>query len=254
MLQNNQIGPTQSHVSVISIATYLVSAISILTIGVIIFNETDEVKNIFTRGEFFWHKLIWVEILFFVFWYFGLQMSFSNMLKQRQQTGGAIFAISEAVSIACLSSFALLSLSVFFGDSSGSLKFTFFAQVLIIVLCLWKVMVLSQARILQNDGLAILHYSIVPPKILAAKLLTLEKYSLDERPELSKRIKSLREKITYSLPSYGNISRSTGYTSLISQIDQLIEHTNKLNNITEIDASVDRAEILLSNIILEIKH
>ena len=254
MLNANEMGSSTKSTSLLAIITFISTAILIAIIGMLIFTENSPPNAFFGRGEYFWGKLIWCEVLFFSAWYFGLQCSFKSLLGQRQQTGGAIPVISYSILSTVFFSYLILLISLFVPNVRIYNVLLFIAQLIVIVICLWKVMVLSYSRNLQNDGIVPIPEGVKTPASLVVQLALIEKSFFSGDSSIPKRVKILREKINYSLPSIGKISSSEKYIMLVSKIEVLTLLSENGVDEAELVRELNEMEGMLSHLISELNH
>ena len=69
----------------IGIILFPIVAIAIATIGMIMFREDTDASSFWSRSPYFWHRLIWIEIIL-AFGFFGIINGIlPQLLKKRQQ-------------------------------------------------------------------------------------------------------------------------------------------------------------------------
>lgn len=253
MLTIEQMGPNPKTTRLLSIITFLITIFAIAIVGLLVFPDNEPVNSFWKRGDFFWVKLLWCEVLFCFAWFFGLQFPFLNLLGQRQQTGGAILATSSVVVSNCAWSYFILFVSAFLPDGRQYSTFLIVAQIALIVNCFWQVMILSHARHLQNDGVIPISPSTKQPEALIAQLSISEKSIAAKDESLARSIKALYEKLNYSLPRVGKIASSSRYFSLANNIDLFCNSIDINSDLTEVRLELEKIDRELVLLIAELK-
>lgn len=247
MLKESMMGPQHGSPHRLTTWTLLTCAIAVVVVGMLLFASPDgsEHKTFLVRGPYFWQKVVWCEVLLCILWFGGFRVPSDQLSVQRQQTGGGTVVASAAITNACLWSALILFGSVFLPDDQQ--RWFVIAQVLIFVTCLVVVMSVGHARRLQNDGIAPIPADVKDPEQLVAQLTVHERRLIMSNPQLARAIKSIRERINYSLPRAGNISTSSRYLELTRQVDALCAilgsegaDTFPSAHIRELDDSVTR--------------
>lgn len=221
MLDKQKMGYQPKQLTMWSVLTFCATVLAIFIISLLLFPANAASDSFWHRGEFFWYKLVWAEVVFCVAWFLGLHDPYSNLLSQRQQTGGAIPAITSSVINACIFSYGILLLSLFLPEKRIYNIVLLVVQIVVIVITIWRITILNEARFLQQDGIDPIPKNTKQPEELVAQLSILEMNMLKMDADLSWRVKRLREKINYSLPRVGKIATSMRYLSLVNGIEEL---------------------------------
>ena len=194
----------------IGIILFPIIAIAIATIGIIMFSEDADASSFWHRSDFFWYRLIWIELILAFGFYGIINGVLPQLLQKRQQTGAGYIGMAGAISQATILSFFVWFISIWLPDERFYFSLEISCQVVIVVVCLIKFFLLMTAQKLQNDGMELLPQNVRTPDELCVFLEICEKQpSLDK--DIVKRIKACKEKIKYSLPRVGNISQSEKY-------------------------------------------
>jgi len=247
MLNEQEMGPSRDQMRFGFLLAFLSAAVAIPVVGLLAFEKPSPgTVGFFVRGPYFWPKLIWCEILLAVLCLGGVWQSGGRLLRQRQQTGGGIVVQLVVIAKACYWSLALLLASVFLPDNMQ--HWEVIAQVLLLVITIGFLASLTIARGLQTHGQTPIPPEVKRPDQLVALLASIEPVAAGSSPGSVTSLKSLKERINYSLPRVGRIASSLKYREIAGEIEALcaaIESQNQPSAVNEHISRIDRKLTLL---------
>lgn len=253
MLDKLRMGPELRTLKVLEYVALSTALISIFLIPVLLFPANEPDDSFWHRGEYFWWKVLWSEVVFTVAWFLGLQIPFRSLMGQRQQAGGAFPAISRSVLSACILSYLILLVTLFLPHQRIYLVLPIVVQIAVIVVCTFQIFALQHVKSLQQDGIDPIPFSIKQPDEIAAQLLIYERKASAKNPQLAKKLRALSEKVNYSLPRVGRISTSVRYTTIIQNIDALCAQLDNVKDVQSIQPELDIIERDIALLIVELK-
>lgn len=202
-----------------TVAGYLVTAVAIIAVPVVFVPET-------SRSDLFWHRIAWTEFLAFLVWgFFG---SFAAFAAGRERTGrglgGVLPVVGFVVSGYAAASFALMMVAAYWtGGDSWSRIFTVL-QILAAASAIVAVVLMYFVRTGAMAGAEPIPKGIKTPTDLSADLnyrrerLDVISDSNDELRRLQALLRTLAERLTYSLPGAGQVGYSRMYQDLASDV------------------------------------
>ena len=240
-------GPSGSRTRIGFLIALISIAVAIPVIGLLAFQspESPNAGNL-VRGQYFIFKLLWCEFLLLVLFVGCIKGLGGQLLRQRQQTGGGIVVQFAIIANACLCSLLILGVSVFLPEKYQ--QWILIAQIIIVVAAIILVATVTAGRDLQNDGIVPLQDGVKRPDQLVAQIASLENIIISNHPVSAASIKTIKERINYSLPRVGKIAASAMYLDIVKDIESLcaaIESQNGSATINELCGKVDRKITLL---------
>jgi hypothetical protein len=228
---------------------FAVTSIAIVLVPLILTDQT-------SRSAYFWQRIAWTEFLAILIWaYLG---GFFSLVIPKNRSIRGLGAILPALGIAIffysISSFVLMMISAYFPQLHSlyvaSQVYKTAGLVIIIVL-------LFLSRVSGMVDTESIPEGVHSPKDLTISLQSQENvlsaqynYPLlsdqkDKVNVLRNSLKSLREKIQYSIPHAGRIGSDNAYVAFSNEVIQLCEDCSKLN-VQAID--VERLHSVIQNI------
>lgn len=216
------------------IAGWLVTAIAILSIAPLIIPEE-------SRSSYFWLRVIWSEVLCFLFWG-GASSYFFIAAKQNDSTtrfGGITPTISIITTAYAALSFLAMVSHAYLANGDTSNRWHLIIQILLFAGTALTLVFLSISRAGATAGLSFDHSKAETPKtlhdLLAAHESALPNTSTTNRTRIA--LKSLRETIKYSFNESSQLSELQGYQTLCNDVKALCQSIEDLSGATEADAS-----------------
>ena len=231
--------------NVLSIILFPIIAIAIAAISMLLFRNDVDIDSFWHRSLYFWHRLVWFEVITA----FGCYGIFSGVLPQllnkRQQTGAGYIGMAGALTQAVFLSYILWFVSLWLPTERLYFSIEISCQIVVVVVLLIKFFLLSTAQRLQNNGMELLPQNVRTPDDLCVFLELCEKQpSLEQN--ITWKIKTVREKIQYSIPRVGNIAQSNEYRSLSQKVQDFYDkmmmgnRDNLLGDLSEIDVKIQQ--------------
>lgn len=218
------------NLSILHILSVLVSAITIVGISILI-------KPV-NAGVDFWYRVIWVEILNILFWY----SSKGWFCDDRRSTDAAITPLNNNITtIYCIVSFFSMLLFAKVENSTSFNKWHLVIQLFLLALYILLILRIQLAAHFNDKGVVNSKNIITEesPLVIADKIKMIEKRvnSVDIKQEL----KTLREKLAYSLQDTLKTRSNMEYINLISDIRKTIFNQDNISikNLIELQISVD---------------
>ena len=226
---------------------FVICALTFALIGVLVFRNYGD-DSWFCRTDWFWLRVIWFELIFAVFWFAIFGAPLTQLLKNREMTGATYVIVSSVCLRASLISFAAWCISAFIPIETHWAKLPIVVQVVVALYYGIIVYMLPKTQILQKDGMERFTESVPKPEELANLLKNFERRCADSGMDV-RVVKRIREKIQFSLPSVGKITKSKAYIELgkcISQTSNAVIQDG-IQNLHEI-------EMMVINVIDECKN
>lgn len=247
MSNEPEMGPSREQMRSGFLLAVLSAVVAIPVVGLIAFEKPSPgTLGFFVRGPYFWPKLIWCEIVLAALCLGGVWQPGGRLLHQRQQTGGGIVVQLVVIAKACYWSLALLLASVFLPDNTQ--HWAVIAQVVLLVITVGFLASLTIARGLQTDGQTPIPPGVKRPDQLVSLLASIEPVAAGSLPGSIASLKSLRERINYSLPRVGRIAASVRYQEIAQEIESLcatIDSQKQSNDVNDQISRLDRKLTLL---------
>lgn len=247
MLNEREMGPSREQMRFGFLLAFLSAAVAIPVVGILAFEKpTPGTAGFFVRGPYFWPRLIWCEIVLAVLCLGGAWQMGGRLLRQRQQTGSAIVVQLVLITKACYWSLALLLASVFLPDNMQ--HWEVIAQALLLVITFGLLASLTIARGLQTHGQTPIPPEVKRPDELVALLASVEPVAVGSSPGCVTNLKSLKDRINYSLPRAGRIASSLRYREIAGEVQALcaaIESQKQPSAVNEHISRIDRKLALL---------
>ncbi len=136
---------------IIGIILCPIVAIAIVIIGMIMFRIDADASSFWHRSQYFWYRLIWIELIVIFAFYGIINGVLPQLLKKRQQTGAGYIGIAGAISQATILSFCLWLISLWLPTERFYFSLEISCQIVVVVVCLIKIFLLLTAQKLQND-------------------------------------------------------------------------------------------------------
>ncbi len=211
------------NISKASIAGFLITAITVVILPLLVIPAEH-------RSEYFWFKILWVEVLAALAWGYlggGIQSILYSSVK-----GNRSAAVIPALGLTVFSyiglSLMILISSSFLPDNSWVHRYHVAFQVFITFLFLIINIGLYTSAVIASRDLKTFSPEVKTPQQLAVMLQS-EESRLSSIAEVTKDIKvfmqslkSLREKISYSLPSIQIVGDNPQYLDFVGQVNAFI--------------------------------
>jgi len=223
MLNADQMNYNSKSSSILTSVVYLIAVTAFFAIGMLLFTSSAPTDSFWHRSDLFWVRVIWFQLLFAVVWFGAFVIPIRGLLDHRQQIGGGYTAMSATVLNAALLSAIILCVSLFLPQERAYTILPIVFQILIVVACLIKVMLLKHAQCFQNDGLTPIPQTLKTPEELVAFLELCERQP-DLQSETVKQIKRVREKIKYAVPHAGKVATSPRYKETVRLVEDVYQH------------------------------
>lgn len=202
------------------------------------------------RSKYFWVNVLWVEVLAILIWcYLGWG---TKIIIQSAEKGGRSAALLPALGI---SIFTYASLSLFFIISSSLMPDNVWLSsyhlarqiVLIFLFLVVSIGLYFAAKIAEQDSKSFSSTFRSPEQLPV--LIQIEEVRILKMPEngdeissFLKSLKSLREKISYSLPSIQVIGSDSQYRNFVEHVESFTVSINKCNDKVELSRNNLREE------------
>lgn len=201
-------------------SSFLLTVIAIPVIGMLLFSEIEFPSSFWRRGDLFWYRIAWCEILYLFLWFGGIHVPFRNMLEQRHQVGGIFPASSIAVISACVLAYLTMFVSLFLPETRLFKALFICVQIIIFIFCLWKIAFFQAVMKMQLEDTEAIPTSIKSPLEIAVMLeQCIIKNKADSK--LNEKLKQLHAKFKYSLPICGKIASSRRYAEISRKMDEI---------------------------------
>jgi len=211
-------------ISKASIAGFFITAITVVILPLLVIPAEH-------RSEYFWFKILWVEVLAALAWGYlggGIQAVLYSAI-QGDRSAAVIPALGITVfSYIGLSLMILLS-SSFASDNSWVNRYHLALQIFITFLFLITNVGLYTTAVIASRDSKTFSSDVKTPEQLAV-MLNAEESRLSGIAEVTKDVKvfiqslkSLREKISYSLPSIQIIGDNPQYLNFVRQVNNFID-------------------------------
>jgi hypothetical protein len=247
MLHQGSMGPSGSKARIGLLIALIFIAVAIPVIGLLVFQSPEPPNaGILVRGQYFIFKLLWCEFLLVVLSVGCIKGLGGELLRQRQQTGGGVVVQFAIIAKACLWSLLILGVSVFLSEKYQ--QWILIAQIIVVIAAITLVATVTAARVLQNDGIVPPPDGVKRPDQLVAQIGALENIIFSKHSVSAASIKTIKERINYSLPRVGKIATSVIYLDIVKDIESLcdaIESKNGSAAINELCGKVDQKITLL---------
>jgi len=239
-------------VSLASTAALLAAMAGAFALPLLLTSESaTETAGTWTRGRYFWPKLVTFEAVMAVTWV-AMQPFSSRMWARPRMTGGAIVAGHVVWSIGSGTLLALIILSSLAADDV--LHWFVAAAIVTIVAMVAIQSALVHAAFAQVSGMERIASTTPGPDELVALLKNLEKGLQEADPETTAGIKRVREHIAYSLPKVGRIAASSRYAQLVAEVHLLHERARNGEPAAVVRASCAEIAGLLELLRTELKE
>ena len=237
--------------------SYIVLAIAIMLMPIVLIPKG-------SRSDYFWLRILWTEFLAFLVWcYFGGFFSIFLSKDQDSRRIGEIYpSLGIIVLVYAVVSFLLMILSISFEGNQTLNRIHISAQILITAIALITYVSLYLAIPTAESDAEPIPKGIKKPDELSALLFKNEERlrstftsgtSSDDIRNLFEAIKSLREKIKYSLQHVGAIGQSEEYLQFTEEVLDLNARLSSLEysgeeNVKEIENTFNLTNSLLREV------
>lgn len=212
--------------SFILLLSWLVSALAILGVGFVI------QPSVYVNQ--FWYRVVWVEVLNLLFWWEN-----SGWFTENKESTSTSFVptISFFTSVYCIVSFILIVAFYEKEVVSRVDKIHLVMQILLFAAYSLFILRLQLSAHFADKDLSINTSAAISPMELGNQIKYVEN---DYSEDISKELKKLREKITYSLQNTNNIRMNNEYKNLVDSISSQISNQNiTLENVKKFIVSVE---------------
>jgi hypothetical protein len=205
--------------------------------------------GVFVRGQYFWPKLIFFEIILLIGWGAGQPIA-QKMRESRWMVGGAAVTIWVVWNLAYGLFLLLIILSSFVPDDKigWSIAFGFFLAASTTVV----IAAVAQSVESQLVGIEQLPPAATVTATLTAQLRAAESMLPASEASTLIEIKRVRERISYSIPSVGKIAASTTYAELATEVRLLLDLVTTRGSTERIIESCRNANLLLDRVRTEL--
>ena len=236
---------------------YVFCAAGIALIGLLLFdrNLTPGRNEFFIRGEFFFLRLIWLEVLVFIGFTGGMVIPFIRMWTRRNQVGASYLVISDVLIRFVFFSIVILAATVFIKDSAYRMsywKWHGVFQVLIAGFTAIKIGQVAMAQISHNDEIDFLPENLKTSAELAEMLRRIESDDF-LAPDEKKQVKKIREWIKYSIPTAGKVAKDESYLRLVEAVESFVDEIRRHDE-QFFESKIRRIESLISEVSEGIKR
>ena len=229
-------------------ATGIVVAVSAVTL----FAPDEFPHNFWHRSDIFWLRLVWFEAIILFAWFFGIVAPSNGLLSQRQQTGGGYPVLSAVVLNASVLSAIVLAISLFLPETRFFRILPIIVQLVIVAFCWVQAAFVCKAQELQRDEMESVPKVLKNPDQLCA-FLTLCERQPDLDPLFARKLKIVRERLKYSVPTVGKVASSEKYERVVGHVEDAYERMMRGER-REAEAAIDAIEPLLTIMITECKR
>lgn len=219
MLNRLSMGPSAAAVRLASLVAWLATTVAVAVFAVGSFHAPSDTQSGFwVRGAYFWQKLLWFEVTLLM-WFIANVFFGAKVLRERQQTGGGVVFAWQAWHIGIIGVLVLTAASSVASDRNQ--WWFVVAQLIVLSGVIFGASAATIARRMQNFDVSPIASDIRRPDELKALLATAESLCRTSHQPIAAELKALREKLTYSLPRVGQISKSTRYARLALETEEL---------------------------------
>lgn len=232
----------------ISLAIFGVAALSTISVAGVLFPDHLATSN-------FWLRVGWFVFLIFLNW-FASTAIFVAANEKRSISGlmGILPAVNIVVFVYSIVSSVLLLMSMMSDGAMAEPRYHLTTQIVMAavaaLLVLLAMIAATTAKTSRNAPIG----EAIRPKILVQRLKSLEA-ALSSEPDGGKAIhlvKSLREKLSYSLPSetrcLGNLAYAAFSVDLFSRLGETGPHVEAKELARDLDYLSNAADMIISNI------
>jgi len=220
-----------------SIAGFIIIAIVIAVLPLLIVQPEN-------RSGYFWHRILWAEFLNIIVWAF--QGNWVAILfptrKDSKRLAGMFPALGIVIILYACASLALLVAHSWYPNYDILNRFHLPAQVIVAALALLTSIFMSYSPPAHSHDAEPIPQGVQSPSDLGALLraeeerfspTSLKGNAQDEEKRLHDALKSLREKIIYSLPGAGAIGKNESYISFAKAVQIFCQDVSALNSSNE---------------------
>jgi hypothetical protein len=234
---------------VASFAALLIVMAAVLVVPLLLTNPSIvAAAEGWTRGRYFWHKLICFEGVLFVGWLFGWPIA-RRMQSGLRMTGGAtVIAWAVWNTLIGLLLATILSTALLPDELLG---FCIAFAVMLVAVAAVILAGLSRAADLQTSGVTRFPPRTPSPATLAVMLRAAENSLSASDVRAADEIKRVRERISFSLPTTGKIARAASYIELAREVKTLNELVNKPGNAPHVGEACKRVALLLDQLCID---
>ena len=242
--------PSEKLVSIMHISALLTLMAASVIIPLLISNPSilgD--SGVFVRGRYFWPKIIFFELFLLLGWTAGKPVT-RKMLNIRWMIGGAAVTIWVIWNLVYGLILLLFVFSAFLPDDK--LGWCVAIGVFFVAIATIFIAAAAHSGEAQLVGIKQLPEDIPSTSTLTSQLHAAE-FMLPASETLSlAEIKQVRERIFYSIPSFGKIASSSNYAELAVEVRLLIELAKSQGSAERIFESCRNANILLDRVRAEL--
>jgi len=237
-------------VRVIGIITYGAIAIAVPSVAMLLFSDGVVGNSSFwVRGGYFWHKLLWAEVVILLAWWGGAFLN-SAVMHERKLVGGAFVTNAVVFQLGCFSSLLLLLAGTFL--EAEHTYWLVVAQILLVVATMLVLALVGGSRNYQADGLVPIESAIQNPDQLAARLTLVETLLKTEPHEAQRSLKALRERIDHSLPRRGRIASLQSYRAFAKEVEALCRVIERDDRSVDMQQEAARIDRVLSSLLSDL--
>jgi hypothetical protein len=204
----------------LTFAAFLISAAVIVALPVILLPEAH-------RGDRFWHRIAWTLFLAFLFW--SLRGAFVVLAAGRGKSAagmaGVLPVITMVVTYYVVASFVLMIVHALVRAGNTADKIYLVLQILVVAAAATAIVLMYFVRAGAIAGIRQATAGVTPPRELAQMLQYQEQRLLGnggadgQLRSLQDMLRSLREKISYSLPNAAEALHASGeYGSIAKDV------------------------------------
>lgn len=220
------------------LAGWFIVGLAIVLVAAIIIPED-------SRSDYFWYKVVWTEMLNFLFW--G-STAFYVLVPGTQKDsvtrfGGVAPTISIVTALYAVLSFSVMSIHAFMPESDIVNRVHWILQIILFAMTALTVVFLSISRAAATSGLGFDRTKALPPKELH-DLLAVHESALRNSAtrNLKRNIKQLRETLIYSLNECASLADLLDYQQIAREIKEFCASIAELASTSESQA--DRLDAL----------
>jgi len=217
-----------------TIVGFITTGLAIISISVILVPAEN-------RSEWFWYRIFWSEFLFLLNWaYFGgfFAIVFTNKSRGKS-SGGIIPGVGIVIFFYSLLSLGLMLCHSWYPDFEFLNRLHFASQIFLTATTVILMVLIYYSFSLAETGTKSSKSAIKTPSQLGSMLFSEESEFIarinhiqngfeNQISIIRDGLKSLREKITYSIPEYGNLGKNSDYIDFVVAIENFCFDISKI--------------------------
>ncbi len=248
MLDSDKMGSNRNSSKLMWIGVLPILIVTVLVSGMLIFSDTEPSSSFWSRGDKFWIRLAWTEVIISCSWVFGVILPLLGLTQYRQQIGGGFLVESAVVFKAGIYSLVLLFASLWIPDERLYSSIHYIIQILLVVWVYFVLAASKQAQSLQNDGLETLPDNTMSPIQISNLLKNIAKTeSLDS--EATSILMNTINLFEFSIPRQGNVTKSKLYRLICDEVNRInMDRNNALNLKSDISQLHDSVNQLIQEL------